>query len=1444
MKKISIALIFVLLISVFLPTWPRFSTAQQPTQVVERLLMFDQPDAKNLAELKTETSLAQSGAISELEALSSSGEVLSYKPFWIQNCILVTGTQKAFSRLESLGSVRAVLPNTKIYLPHAGRSKVETDIEWNLKATHVPEAWAMSVKGEGVLVGVLDSGCDSTHPELSGKVQSFASFDSYGRKTGQTVASDSDGHGTSVCSVVCGETLGVAPKAKLIVGSVIPDGSGNISQILGGLQWITDPDDDPSTDDYPRVVNMSFGASGTMDYLKTAIKNLRKLGILPVASIGNDGEGSSSNPGNMPEVLSVGSVDYGLKASGFSGGAEVVWENEDDSLTLVKPDLCAPGENIRVATPRRTYDVADGTSFSSPHVVGICALLLEKRPDISPEDLTYLLTKTAVDLGRPGRDRRYGEGLVDARDSLSLALSMEPKTVSVTWPTGSALWGDINVTSGDRSYVVSREQAKSFTFLSRPGEETKIGAFGFESSPLSGSSIELKPLPEHSLDLTVHEEGTQNNLDSKVTLKDSPLPTFEAPDGTLKLALPEGEHEFVATSFGHASRSFRIKLSSDLSASMPLEKAKLAFIDTRKPVWGMSPEPIRGKLKPALDSTGLPYFIWSTLQGNVTAKQLGAFQYVVWNSGGSLSAKDVGILGGYMDMGGKLVLTSDFYGASFIGQTDSTVFLDSYFACRPSDEGGAALTHWDGKTYKSLALGNPSAYFSTSNLVPMSEKAKILLSYAGTSPKKYAGLKVSTLKNQGIILGFTFPNVASEEDRGWLLKLCIDSFEDTLPWKADIKTDDGKLPSGNIAIGGETIDFTGGNIFVPHLPLVATKIEISSFGYKKVILEDRPENLPSQIMLEPAPLSGVSFESNSDGYLIFNDKNVEPIKFSAKGEVRLPEGKYKVVAVSRGRDPVEVDVVAPGRIALNMRQSQKAAVVFEEADDIKLTLSEIGIPYRTIQQPTVADIVSSGLIVWNHPEKISSSQMEMIGNVKTALLCGAGAIIAGPELCRAFGRPVQIDSATSPVYASMGENELQGILISNSKSMRNYSMSIPVISGGDVLARFIGQGASIIKHDNLIACSFGLQDVDLANVKAELIRRLAMVLGFGEGRLLPGQIVSPSKAVNTKSVEISGFAPPASKTSITIDGVEKIVDLDPEGFFSFWASLAEGKHECVLISQSNGLLARSAPHTVTIDTTPPSIVMYSPKGGKTPSLEIEVLANVRSASKVLIDGKPVRVEGTLLRTTVPAGSGSILISCEDEAGNRSEVRANYTPSPGLFADAQKSGSFFEIGQLACANILKNENGQFYPSESLSRGKMVIWVALLLGLDPKPGKSTYEDVPKNSPEEPFIGALVQHGTLSGKGKFYPTSACTRELIVQVLSNGLRLGKKAEKMPFSDIKQDNVYSQAILRCVFAGIIDPAEKRLFSGGKFGLGQKLSREQACIMLYNALVYRARGEQ
>lgn len=130
----------------------------------------------------------------------------------------------------------------------------------------------------------------------------------------------------------------------LIVGSVIPDGSGNISQILGGLQWITDPDDDPSTNDYPRVVNMSFGASGTMDYLKTAIKNLRTFGILPIASIGNDGEGSSSNPGNMPEVLSVGSVDYGLKASGFSGGAEVVWENEDDSLTLVKPDLCAPGK--------------------------------------------------------------------------------------------------------------------------------------------------------------------------------------------------------------------------------------------------------------------------------------------------------------------------------------------------------------------------------------------------------------------------------------------------------------------------------------------------------------------------------------------------------------------------------------------------------------------------------------------------------------------------------------------------------------------------------------------------------------------------------------------------------------------------------------------------------------------------------------------------------------------------------------------------------------------------------------------------------------------------------------------------------------------------------------------------------------------------------------------
>ncbi|UCM90954.1 S8 family serine peptidase [Streptomyces marincola] len=290
--------------------------------------------------------------------------------------------------------------------------------------------------GEGVTVAVLDTGIDTTHPDLDDAVTGERDFS--GSSSG---TADVAGHGTHVASILAGSGeasdgthAGVAPDADLLNGKVLgDDGSGFTSQVIEGMEWATEQGAD--------IVNMSLGgglSSDGTDPMSTAVDRLtEETGTLFVVSAGN--ARLIEAPAAAAHALAVGSVDRQDRVSESSGRGPTL----DGRL---KPDLTAPGEGITAARAEGTGEAADGpytalsgTSVASPHVAGAAALLQQRHPDWRADRLKGSLMNSA--LRTPGEaPYAQGAGRVDLTRALEQRVGAQPVSLTtlVPWPGGSA----------------------------------------------------------------------------------------------------------------------------------------------------------------------------------------------------------------------------------------------------------------------------------------------------------------------------------------------------------------------------------------------------------------------------------------------------------------------------------------------------------------------------------------------------------------------------------------------------------------------------------------------------------------------------------------------------------------------------------------------------------------------------------------------------------------------------------------------------------------------------------------------------------------------------------------------------------------------------------------------------------------------------------------------
>lgn len=403
--------------------------------------------------LKAKAAETQPAVIAFIE---SSGMVYAdLETLWIGNFIALKASPAliyALSDHEAVGFIGLNAPQFSLIAPEKGKGGQPKSVggtETGLVAIGAPEMWAMGYTGMNRLALTFDTGVWPDHPAFKNRFlvnrmpygKTWYGYDS------PVPADKSDSHGTHVSGIMLGldtataDTIGVAMNAYLIATDPIVQNLADVkplSEIALGYQWALNPDGDETTsDDIPDVINNSWGRDNTVidqdwsvcpELWVPVVTAVEAAGIANVFSAGNEGPNASTI--GVPHNTNVGLVNsftVGAVTAVNTGYYPIAeFSSRGPSLCggegslLIKPEVSAPGVNVRSSVGHNAYDLYSGTSMASPHVSGAVLLLKEAFPYLSGEDLLLALYYSATDLGAPGEDNTFGMGIINVKAAYDL----------------------------------------------------------------------------------------------------------------------------------------------------------------------------------------------------------------------------------------------------------------------------------------------------------------------------------------------------------------------------------------------------------------------------------------------------------------------------------------------------------------------------------------------------------------------------------------------------------------------------------------------------------------------------------------------------------------------------------------------------------------------------------------------------------------------------------------------------------------------------------------------------------------------------------------------------------------------------------------------------------------------------------------------------------------
>jgi hypothetical protein len=312
--------------------------------------------------------------------------------------------------LSAETNIHSVQPNYRYLLQDEKKTvlKEGDPAQYALAKLRLPEAHTLA-HGTNVRVAVIDSGIDTRHPELANSI--VDSFDALGGSEGPHV------HGTGIAGAIVAHArlMGGAPAARLIAIRAFGAKQSNSYVILKALDHAAGRDADHNA----AIINMSF--AGPKDPLiERGIEAVAAKGIVMVAAAGNAGIKSPPlYPAANPHVIAVSATDADDHLFSASNRGPYI-------------AVAAPGVDIFLPAPDGKYQITSGTSFSAAYVSALAALMVERNPALKPDELRAMLTKTARDIGSPGRDDQFGAGEADAYAAVKAAMAMQPAPVALS----------------------------------------------------------------------------------------------------------------------------------------------------------------------------------------------------------------------------------------------------------------------------------------------------------------------------------------------------------------------------------------------------------------------------------------------------------------------------------------------------------------------------------------------------------------------------------------------------------------------------------------------------------------------------------------------------------------------------------------------------------------------------------------------------------------------------------------------------------------------------------------------------------------------------------------------------------------------------------------------------------------------------------------------------
>lgn len=273
--------------------------------------------------------------------------------------------------------------------------------QWGLPKIQAPSGWDITKGSNSVTVAVLDTGVNSSHPDLANKIVT-----GYNTVDNNTDLTDLNGHGTLMMGIAGAQTgnalgvagVGIETKIMMLRISNNAYGWAYWSDMAEAIIW--------AADHGAKVLSISFGGTTPSSTLQSAIDYAYGKGVFIAASAGNSNSSTPSYPAASNHVVAVGATDQNDAKASFSNYGSWV-------------DVTSPGVSIRSTNMSGSYSSVSGTSPACPFVAGLASLLLAQNSRLTPDQIESAIENNTDDLGSTGRDDIFGWGRINVSKTLS-----------------------------------------------------------------------------------------------------------------------------------------------------------------------------------------------------------------------------------------------------------------------------------------------------------------------------------------------------------------------------------------------------------------------------------------------------------------------------------------------------------------------------------------------------------------------------------------------------------------------------------------------------------------------------------------------------------------------------------------------------------------------------------------------------------------------------------------------------------------------------------------------------------------------------------------------------------------------------------------------------------------------------------------------------------------